>query len=62
MSVDKYKKIKQLGEKGKEGTTYLVKTKNNDEIRNQPNFANILGIKETKKILFQLQKIHQIFG
>ena len=29
----------------------LGKTKNNDEIRNQPNFANILGIKETKKIL-----------
>ena len=29
----------------------LGKTKNNDEIRNQPNFANILGIKETEQIL-----------
>jgi len=34
----------------------LGKTKNNDEIRNQPNFANILGIKETKKILEKNKK------
>ena len=29
----------------------LGKTKNKDEIRNQPNFVNILGINETSKIL-----------
>ena len=29
----------------------LGKTKNKDEIRNQPNFVNILGINETNKIL-----------
>ena len=29
----------------------LGKTKNKDEIRNQPNFVNILGVEETKNIL-----------
>jgi tRNA A-37 threonylcarbamoyl transferase component Bud32 len=29
--IDKYTKIKQLGKKGKEGVTYLVKTKNGNE-------------------------------
>jgi len=30
-TIDKYKKICQLGNKGKEGITYLVKTKDNNE-------------------------------
>ena len=29
----------------------LGKTKNKDELRNQPNFVNILGVEETLKIL-----------
>ncbi len=35
----------------------LGKTKNKDEIRKQPNFVNILGIKETEKILKKNKEI-----
>ena len=57
--IDKYKRGKQLGEKGKEGTTFLVTTKDGSEyamktFRKQKSSANLIKEAELQKLAADL--------
>jgi tRNA A-37 threonylcarbamoyl transferase component Bud32 len=57
--IDKYQRFEQLGEKGKEGTTYLVKTKDGSEyamktFRKQKSSSNLCKEAELQKMAADL--------
>ena len=58
--IDKYTKIKQLGNKGKEGITFLVKNKNNNEFA-MKTFKKTKS-SNTLKLEYSLQKIASSVG